>query len=60
MLEEEEIREAFKILNLLDEGERQKMLSYGIVQSTFERETIQKTTLDNATVSKIKEKSGDA
>lgn len=60
MFKEKEIREAFKILNLLDESERQKILSQGIVQAEIEDRTTNYIILDNVTTSNKKEESKNA
>ena len=47
MLKEEEIRDAFKTMNLLDEGERKRILFQGVIQSKIEPEKVQYIIVDN-------------
>lgn len=49
MLNKAEIEEAFRLLGLMDETERQRILSQTVVQSEIESEDISYTITDNIT-----------
>lgn len=60
MLTKKEIHDAFNMLDLASERERQRILSQGAVQSKIERKTISHIVLDNVTTLNKEKESRDA